>query len=465
MAGTQTLFDTLSGAFGHSVDRPGLEAFVANSQTLNGLRSAQTEAALTNAQQSQEEMAARAKLEDTIAGTLGPDGTPMFTPSQAHMAAQSFIAQHGGKVADGIEALMKMQTAHNTNILSNPANLNSPDATAAAAGNTNKLPEAVLVPKEYTVPPGMTPPVVQQTPLGAAETGAQLAMGNLRTHQATSDSSLSDDAAYNAAIKYNSFGTLPSLGMGASSAGARQKVLTFAAYLSHDPNWHPPSWDAAGSPAGATPTTSATPTSAHPTLQNATDVAAAPADMKAQAATMTDMTKRTSVADASEQTALKNLGLAREMLSKADQSGSPLANSIQNKIRSGLFGDPQVSAYQNAISTARNEYARVISMATGAQGITDYAMREGQKLFPDDLAPAQFDANYQVAAREMANRTGAMHDQISQAKAKIHSPAGTVTPPAGGETLPSYPDEASALAAGHRAGDRVIIGGVTGTLQ
>jgi hypothetical protein len=31
--------------------------------------------------------------------------------------------------------------------------------------------------------------------------------------------------------------------------------------------------------------------------------------------------------------------------------------------------------------------------------------------------------------------------------------------------LPSYPDEASALAAGHKAGDRVIIGGVTGTLQ
>jgi hypothetical protein len=43
------------------------------------------------------------------------------------------------------------------------------------------------------------------------------------------------------------------------------------------------------------------------------------------------------------------------------------------------------------------------------------------------------------------------------------SPQPSVPSNAGG--LPSYADEASALAAGHHKGDRVQIGGVSGTLQ
>ena len=181
---SQSLFDTLAGGFGHGVDRPALESFVANSQSINGLRTAQTEEAMNNAQTQQEEQAARAKLEATIGGTLGADGNPIFTPSQAHMAAQSFIAQHGGKVSDGINALVDMQKAHNTMMLSDKNNLNTPAATAAIAGNTNKAPETALVPDEYSVPAGMAPPVVHQTPLGAAKTGAQNAVAGLNNVKA-----------------------------------------------------------------------------------------------------------------------------------------------------------------------------------------------------------------------------------------------------------------------------------------
>ena len=169
MPTSQSLFDTLAGGFGHGVDRPGLESFVANSQSINGLRTAQTEEALNNAQMQREEMAARAKLEDTLAGTLGPDGTPMFSPSQAHMAAQSFIAAHGGKVADGIDAYIQMQKAHNTDVLSNPNNLGTPAATAAVAGLKGALPETQEVKPNYVVPPGLPAPVVHQTPDEAAK--------------------------------------------------------------------------------------------------------------------------------------------------------------------------------------------------------------------------------------------------------------------------------------------------------
>lgn len=155
------------------------------------------------------------------------------------------------------------------------------------------------------------------------------------------------------------------------------------------------------------------------------------AGIKAAGSTLTDMTKRTATADASEQTALTNLALVRHYMQGADQSGIPLWNNLSNKIRSNVMGDPDVSAYQNAIATARNEYARVISMATGAQGLTDHAMKEGQKLFPDNLAPEQFEKNFQVAQQEMANRTGSMHEQVANAKKSLYKGpqgAATITP-------------------------------------
>lgn len=469
MADSQSLFDTLAGSFGHGVDRPGLNAFVANSQAMNGLRTAQTDEALNNAQLQQEEMQAHSDLESSLSSVTGDDGKPLLQPSAAHLVANELKGHYG--TAQGVmQALREAQGAHNAGVLSDPNQLGTPAQTAAQQGLAGKVAGPVEVPNEYAVPAGMAPPAVHQTPLGAAQTQQDLANASLRNAHAAAPTgaSLSDDAAYNAAVKYNRFGVMPSLGMGASAATDRKKILDFAAYQSVDPNWHPPSWDAPGAPGqqpGAAPTPQPNPApTQHPTLATATDTAGNPTDMKAQQAMLTDMTKRTSVADSSEQTALKNLGVARDMLAKADQTGSPLANTIVNKVRGGMFGDPDVSAYQNAISTARNEYARVISMATGAQGITDAAMREGQKLFPDDLAPAQFESNFAVAQRDMANRTGSMHDQISAAKKGFHAPV--VTPPTvGGGNLPSYPDEAAAMAAGHKAGDRVMIGGVTGTLQ
>lgn len=451
MAGTQSLFDTLAGSFGHGVDRPGLNAFVANSQATNGLRSAQTEEALTKAQQAQEEMAASDQLEGSLGAVKDDNGNPMLNPSAVHLVA-SELKGHYGDAKTVMAALGEMQKVHNTGIISNPDNLNSPATTAALAGNTNKLPEAAAVPKEYSVAPGITPPTVLQTPLGAAETQAASANADLRQHNAAKPfapaggPALDDDAAYNAAVRYNMFGSLPAFGMGASAGASRAKVLQMAAQLSHDPTWQPPSWQQ-GAPAtapqpGQAPGTAVAVPSGHPSLQQATDTAASPTDLKSQQAALTDMTKRTSVADASEQTALKNLQVARDTLAQADQTGSPLANSIVNKVRAGMFGDPQVSAYQNAISTARNEYARVISMATGAQGITDHAMREGQKLFPDDLSPAQFETNFAVAQKDMANRTASLHDQISNFKKGIHTPQGSsatpaVTPPAATSGIPA----------------------------
>src|ERR1700761_553638 len=95
MPAAQTLFDTLAGGFGHGVDRPALNAFVANSQAANGLRTAQTDEALNNAQMQQEEMNAHADLENSLASVTGDDGKPILGRSQAHLVANKLKGHFG----------------------------------------------------------------------------------------------------------------------------------------------------------------------------------------------------------------------------------------------------------------------------------------------------------------------------------------------------------------------------------
>lgn len=210
--------------------------------------------------------------------------------------------------------------------------------------------------------------------------------------------------------RYFETGQMPAVGMGKDATALRKQIVhsaTLRATGKRDPVT-----DASGQGASAAITGNA-------------------AGTKATGSMLTDMTKRTAVADASEQTASTNLDLAYNLMTKADQMGSPLINAIQNKIRSGVLGDPDVSAYTNALTTAANEYARVVSMATGAAGITDAARKEGHDLFNPMLAPEQLRHNIEVSKQEMSNRTGSLHTQIAEAKKGLYKgpqKAGADTP-------------------------------------
>lgn len=290
------------------------------------------------------------------------------------------------------------------------------------------------------------------SPLQQSVTEAGVGLKQVQTANAKANGAntgLTDEAAFNAAHRYNITGTMPPLGMGGGST--RAKILEYAAHLSADPNWHPPSFDQESAP-GAAP---------HPTAQNAVAQVGNAATTKANTSMLVDQTKRAATADASEQTASQNLDLAYSLIKKAGQTDSPAANWLQNVVRTQAFGDKDVAAYRLAINTAATEYARVISMATGATGITDEARREGQRLFNDTLSPSQLQNNIVVAKQEMNNRTGSLHDKIAQARRGLYS-----SPQAPGAGAPAtYGSEAEALAAGHKVGDRVTIGGVSGTLQ
>lgn len=182
MADSQSLFDTLAGSFGHGVDRPALNAFVANSQAGNGLRTAQTDVAIGNAQKLQDESNARTQLEDSIASAVGPDGKPLVDRTTARLIANEQKAGYGDfKTAN--EGFGAMLRNHNTSVLSDPTQLNTAAQTAAQQGIQGKLAEPVAAPNNMIVPAGVTPNV-QQTAQGAAQTAQTRALTSLDTAKA-----------------------------------------------------------------------------------------------------------------------------------------------------------------------------------------------------------------------------------------------------------------------------------------
>src|SRR5580658_8129421 len=146
MADGQGLADVLSGAAGAPVNRPQLNAFVANSQATNGLRSAQTEEALLNAQRAQEEQVASGQLEDAFVQAG-------MRPSDAHVAATA-AKMHAGS---GINA-MDMFKAFYSAKMGDPSLLNTPDQTAAAQAISGKLEGPQTLPNNYSMPAGVNAP-------------------------------------------------------------------------------------------------------------------------------------------------------------------------------------------------------------------------------------------------------------------------------------------------------------------
>jgi hypothetical protein len=176
----QALFDALAGAAGHPVDRPALNAFVANSQATNGLRSAQTEEALINAQRAQQQQQAKQDFQAKFAGAVNPATGKPFDPGVIEMVGKAVEAgmpiQNTGELIGGTYKAMAQGTLGDA--------LSTPDQrTLAQQQYDGKVALPYAVPKEFSTLPGGATPNVQQTPLGAAETASAGALGDLRTEQ------------------------------------------------------------------------------------------------------------------------------------------------------------------------------------------------------------------------------------------------------------------------------------------
>lgn len=226
MATGQGLADLLSGAAGAPVNRPQLNAFVANSQAINGLRSAQTDEALLNAQRAQEEQTAAGQLEDAFvqAGAR---------PSDAHLMAVA-AKMHAGSAINAQD----MFKAYNASVLGDPSKLGTPDQTAAQQAIAGKVAEPAALPNNFTTLPGAAPVTPQQSPQGAAQTAdtesqtalrnAQAAAGGFNPHIGSGGAIDPNAVNFGAYMLYKT-GKMPAMGMGGGPA--RMAIISGAAQL------------------------------------------------------------------------------------------------------------------------------------------------------------------------------------------------------------------------------------------
>jgi hypothetical protein len=198
---------------------------------------------------------------------------------------------------------------------------------------------------------------------------------------AEEDAGINDDTVQLLAGRYLKDGTLPPLGMGKAAAASRQKILNEASKMAKG----------LGLDAG--------------------DLIAGTADVKATASALGKMTTQISQVRSFENTASKNADLA---LTLAPKGASPINVPVLNRwIQTGrraIAGDPNVTSFDIALGTFLDEYAKIVSGATGSQGTTDASRREAYDRLSKYATQGQLQAGIATMKVEMHNRITSMED-------------------------------------------------------
>jgi len=190
---------------------------------------------------------------------------------------------------------------------------------------------------------------------------------------------VSDEALNQAADLYNATGHLDSYGSGTSGTQLRQRVMNRAAER-----------------------------------HKGADLASARTDYTANKASIADITKNRSRVMTSEGTASRNLDLAARVSAQVDRTGSPLINKYLLFLKGEVAGDDNTQLLNNAVETAANEYANVVTAGSGGGvAATDSAREHARSMLHSSMADGTFQKVVKQMKIEMANRRKAFDDQLA----------------------------------------------------
>lgn len=164
------------------------------------------------------------------------------------------------------------------------------------------------------------------------------------------------------------------------------------------------------------------------------------ADVKAARTSLNFITKQADAARAYERAATKELEMA---VSLAPKTPEPLDSQILTRwIRSGAtqFGDVNVPRYQAALISGLDEYAKILSGATGAGGSTDASRAQAASLIPAGATSAQVAGIVDVLKQGMQFKIQGYEEQKDQIHSRMNSqPASQQTRQTGADPQ-SMPD-------------------------
>jgi len=437
---SQPAGQALGDLFGN-VNRPQLNAFVANSQARNGLVSAQTQDAMVKASQAQEQMEAWDKIKTDFIAQGAPE-------SDATLARDAIVGANNHDPVTAMKMLAMAKLGYG-----NPAN-----QTAGQQMSEGKLAGPVAMPGESVMPvapPGGSPfGAPQQTPLAAAQAAEQNALAGLNQTK---------DSAGGFAPHAPPMGAVSPEGQAALAKAVQEGRLDPTRINSR-----------------TAPILAGIEAQAPGTQYNQLHAAAA----QQSNATFQNRAQGIEIMPGILQH-LTTLGKA--LNDGAGYSDLRTAGRIQ-QFMNGELNDPAYAEYM----PVRNDAILRLAYLMRGQGASNQAAALEHEAFTPTLAPYALDAwlkGQMSVIKPMIDKNNqfrhlgepGMGPQPLNAPPATSAPTAATPPqPSLGDTvptgqgaggappapaLPAYADEAQAIAAGHKKGDRVMIGGVTGTLQ
>lgn len=169
--------------------------------------------------------------------------------------------------------------------------------------------------------------------------------------------------------------------------------------------------------------------------------------VKANQASLNNMTKMADAATNFENTAIANFKRAMQLAPDAIPTDfGPLLNNWIENGEIGI-GNVPVPAYVTALLTAANEYAKVMSGSTGAQASTVDARREAAQMFSPGMSHDQIEGVVGVAINEMENRKNALYGQVGEIRNRM---SGQSPQPGAPGTVTGKPGEPAGSTGGTR---------------
>ena len=166
-----------------------------------------------------------------------------------------------------------------------------------------------------------------------------------------------------------------------------------------------------------------------PQMAPGANIAANKADLHANQASLASQQKLFDLTKSWEATGKANLGVLRGVAGQLVDSGSPLANKPLRWLYQNAGGDPIIAKFKAAHAAVVNEYAKILSGATGSAGVTDASRREAEGMIPQDATLAQIQAAADILETDAGNRLGALAKGVEETRARMRggsAPSATV---------------------------------------
>ena len=128
-----------------------------------------------------------------------------------------------------------------------------------------------------------------------------------------------------------------------------------------------------------------------------------------------------------EKTAEKNLDIMRGLSNKVDRGGTPVINRWILAGKKGIKGDPDVAAFEAAMTTFAGEYAKIMTSATGSGVTSNEAREEIHRIINTAMTQGQISEVSDILHREMGNRISSFDEQIKTTEDRIGGKKAPVT--------------------------------------